>query len=381
MGTRKSFAGAAVATTLNGAIAGGATSIVVTNGSSYPDGSGGPFVVAIDRGGAAEERILVASRSGNTLTATTRGYDGTAAQAHSNLAVIEHVLDVVTVDEANRSASLLTTKGDLYGRDATNVQRLAVGTNDQRLVADSTQGIGLRWAADTEMKLIDAKGDILAGTADNTRARLAVGANDTRLVADSTQTTGLRYAPNTENKLVDAKGDLLIGTADNTLARKAVGADGTVLTADTASTGGMKWGESPSTRHGCGVTKGTPQVFANGVSSVMSYDTEVWDTDGYFAPGDTVIVIPAGFGGLYLIVGQIFHPGISGRFYGQLLVNGAMRSIMADANDGVISSTSGLIVSFMFLLVPGDVISMFVLNSTGSSQNITANLNIARISV
>lgn len=41
--------------------------------------------------------------------------------------------------------------------------------------------------------------------------------------------------------LVDTKGDLLVGSADNTVIRKAVGSDGTVLTADTASTGGVKW--------------------------------------------------------------------------------------------------------------------------------------------
>jgi len=41
---------------------------------------------------------------------------------------------------------------------------------------------------------IDAKGDLLAGTADNTIGRLAVGANDTVLTADSTTATGLKWA-------------------------------------------------------------------------------------------------------------------------------------------------------------------------------------------
>lgn len=42
--------------------------------------------------------------------------------------------------------------------------------------------------------------------------------------------------------LVDAKGDLLVGTADNTVARKAVGTDGTFLRADSSQSDGLAWG-------------------------------------------------------------------------------------------------------------------------------------------
>jgi hypothetical protein len=42
-------------------------------------------------------------------------------------------------------------------------------------------------------------------------------------------------------KIVDAKGDLLVGTADNAVSRVAVGTNGYVLTADSAETGGIKW--------------------------------------------------------------------------------------------------------------------------------------------
>jgi hypothetical protein len=41
---------------------------------------------------------------------------------------------------------------------------------------------------------VDAKGDLIAGTADNTVSRLAVGANDTVLTADSSTATGLKWA-------------------------------------------------------------------------------------------------------------------------------------------------------------------------------------------
>ena len=41
--------------------------------------------------------------------------------------------------------------------------------------------------------IVDAKGDLIAASADNTPARLAVGNNGESLVADSSATTGLRY--------------------------------------------------------------------------------------------------------------------------------------------------------------------------------------------
>ena len=41
--------------------------------------------------------------------------------------------------------------------------------------------------------------------------------------------------------LIDAKGDVIVGTAADTAARLGVGADGQVLTADSAETSGVKW--------------------------------------------------------------------------------------------------------------------------------------------
>jgi hypothetical protein len=63
-------------------------------------------------------------------------------------------------------------------------------------------------------------------------ARLA-----TKLIA--TAATAAAAVPST---LVDAKGDLLAGTADNAVARLAAGTNNTVLTADSTQASGMRWG-------------------------------------------------------------------------------------------------------------------------------------------
>lgn len=41
--------------------------------------------------------------------------------------------------------------------------------------------------------------------------------------------------------LISAKGDILAGTADDTLGKTTVGANDTILTADSAQTNGVKW--------------------------------------------------------------------------------------------------------------------------------------------
>ena len=73
--------------------------------------------------------------------------------------------------------------------------------DDTALVKDGAAAIrSLGSAVDTTMftmvpkTTVDAKGDIIAGTADNTVARLAVGANNSVLTADSSTATGLKWA-------------------------------------------------------------------------------------------------------------------------------------------------------------------------------------------
>lgn len=143
--------------------------------------------------------------------------------------------------------SLIDAKGDLIAGTANDTAaRIAVGTDKQRLAALASEATGLVWVSDTQNTVADAKGDLLVGTAADTIARLAVGANEYRLVADSAQTTGLKYVPDTTNYAVAAKGDLLVGTAADTVAALTVGSDDQALLADSSQSTGLRWGGVPS---------------------------------------------------------------------------------------------------------------------------------------
>lgn len=140
---RKTILGNVPARTLAVTIDNDDTSIVINDGTSWPTAANGPFVIAIGRGSAIEEKVLCSARSGSTLTVMDRGYDGTSAQAHVSGVAVEHVLDAATIDQANRLANLLTAVGQLIGFNGTNPVAIAAATDGQILAGDSGAATGL----------------------------------------------------------------------------------------------------------------------------------------------------------------------------------------------------------------------------------------------
>jgi hypothetical protein len=180
-------------------------------------------------------------------------------------AKIERIVTGAWVDYANLAGTyagvatdtIFNAKGDLIAASAADTAaRLPVGTNGQVLQADSAQTLGVKWATPapgvTADTIWDVKGDLAVASAADTAARLAVGTDGQVLVADSTQTLGIKWAavPGTSAfvpvSTIDAKGDLLVGTANDALDNLPVGTNGQVLTADSAQTMGVKWAATPA---------------------------------------------------------------------------------------------------------------------------------------
>jgi hypothetical protein len=95
---------------------------------------------------------IIAPATGTASNVTLPGYGTTTIpQVLTKTNIIDVYYDGTTYWNSIRGAttggsSPLTTKGDLYGFDTVG-NRLPVGTNTQVLTADSTQALGVKWAA------------------------------------------------------------------------------------------------------------------------------------------------------------------------------------------------------------------------------------------
>ena len=150
------YSSISVETILSAAITSSQTSMVVATGTgsallggvTLAAGNVDQFTVALDPDTVNEEIVFITANSGDTFT-IVRGRAGTTAITHASGATVRHVLTSNDLDYFNTAIqpSTLTAKGDTYIATASGVvTRLAVGTNDQVLTADSTQAKGVKWA-------------------------------------------------------------------------------------------------------------------------------------------------------------------------------------------------------------------------------------------
>jgi hypothetical protein len=89
-----------------------------------------------------------------------------------------------------------TTTRPAYVYDLETDTWIPVGTGPHTHTLAISDVTGLQAALDAEISasIVDAKGDLIAATANDTVARLGVGANNTVLTADSSTATGLKWA-------------------------------------------------------------------------------------------------------------------------------------------------------------------------------------------
>jgi hypothetical protein len=124
----------------------------------------------------------------------------------------------------------------------------------------------------------------------------------------------------------DAKGDLVVGTGADTFAKLTVGTNGHTLVADSAETTGLKWAAPAAAGFvGANAYRTTTDSLTADTVVIVSYPSENIDTDGFHSTSvnSSRMTVPAGKGGKYLCIVNMFATGGSSRMIMYPYKNGA----------------------------------------------------------
>ena len=185
-----------------------------------------------------------------------RRMDEGIENAHSLIATLDGESDAaVAAEQAARIAGDAAVQASVNAHvadavDAHTAESISVGPTNPVGADDVDEAIRDLYASivggGMPSTIIDAKGDLIVGADDDLPTKLAVGEDGQALIADSAEPFGLKWGEVASDdvipkSIVEAKGDLLVGAADDMIDRLALGTNGHVLTADSTVADGLKW--------------------------------------------------------------------------------------------------------------------------------------------
>ena len=209
---------------------------ILGTGLTYNDATPG---ISIDN--AALSNYLLEGASGNSygLIGTSTYLDVKNTNGYNK----EIELDIAAVKTQLDTDGYITTSST---STLTNKTLTSPKINENvALTATATQLNYVNGVTSAIQTQLDSK--LSTSTAASTYQPLITGVSDIEIGYLDGVTSGIQTQLDARitKSLVDAKGDILVGSADNTVARLGVGTDGYLLTADAASTNGIKWAAAP----------------------------------------------------------------------------------------------------------------------------------------
>lgn len=187
-------------------------------------------------------------------------------------------------------------------------------------------------------------------------------------------TSGSVTLTNTVATTFDAAGDLLVGTGADTWKKLSIGTAGQVLKVNSGATD-LEWGASSAGgfvgAYAYKSTGGGSQSISNTTFTVITFDSELFDTDGFHSTTTNTsrMTIPSGKAGKYLIVGRgTFANNATGNRGVRILKNGTLIGEIQTWNAGATYGSSVEITQIADLTV-GDYVELASFQASGGSLN------------
>ena len=188
-------------------------------------------------------------------------------------------------------------------------------------------------------------------------------------------TSGTVTITNSMATEITAKGDLIVGTGNATFDNLPVGTNGYTLVADSAQSTGLKWATPAAAGFvGASVSNSGSQSIANTTETIMTFDTEQFDTDAFHSTASNTgrMTVPTGKGGKYLLSGM-FNCGtnaVNMEFY--LYVNGSYYITGFPQTQSLQNSrgTALAILNVVVSLSAGDYVEVKAYQESGGAINV-----------
>jgi hypothetical protein len=144
--------------------------------------------------------------------------------------------------------------------------------------------------------------------------------------------------------------------------------------ADSTAATGLKWATpaSGSTFAGCLLYNSTDYTISNNTNTIMTWNTETYDTDSFHSTTTNTgrITIPTGKGGYYLITSMIFFENASSGAAIRLRVLKNGTAIFS--NQETQQFQKGIVLSTVVNLAAADYVEIQVFQNSGASGTIYA---------
>ena len=173
--------------------------------------------------------------------------------------------------------------------------------------------------------------------------------------------------------IVDAKGDLIVATAADTVSRLAVGSANQILTVDSSTATGLKWAAPAAASFvGCSLYKGSNQTLTNNTTTLLTWDSEEFDTDGFHSTVTNTgrITIPSGKGGKYLFTWNVSYTANATQIRETALKKNGSTITYQDFPVSSVNSETSMTASYIASAVATDYFELFGYQNSGGDLDV-----------